>query len=184
MDRPGQNMGTHAPRALFLPQSCIDYAKVTRPKTDMVGSVQADFEQIEPYLPERCDSIIDVGCGLAAIDVLLKRRYPEATLTLVDSDGDEPFYAYQSRGKPYGSRAAAEEMLSAHGIDDYRWLPAGTRDLRADLVISLLFWGFHYPLSVYDVQGYCIADLRKPNEPARGVVIAESAKYNRCAFTC
>jgi hypothetical protein len=54
---------------------------------DYVLSLVGDFEQITPYLPEKVNSILDIGCGLGGIDILLKQRFPEAHLSLLDSDG-------------------------------------------------------------------------------------------------
>lgn len=170
---------------ILIPQSCIQAAKKFRPHGDYAAEVEKDFAEIDPYLPEFADSIIDIGCGLAGIDVYLKRRYPHAHLTLLDGDGDLPVYGWGETNNPYGSKALADELLEANGVRADRWVKADTRDhLRSDLVVSLVAWGFHFPLKTYDVRGFCIADLRKSYEPARGIVISENDKVARCAFTC
>lgn len=154
-----------------------------RPEGDYAADVEADFRMIEPYLPEKVDSIIDIGCGLAGIDVYLKRKYPHAHLTLVDNDGEVASYGYSGRSGGYGSRELALEFLAEHGITVDEWLDADTaRPLKADLVVSILAWGFHYPLSSYKVHGFCIADIRKKCEAPRGRVIMEGLKHFRCAF--
>lgn len=156
-----------------------------RPHSDYQTEVVADFTQIEPYLPSQASSILDIGCGLAGISALLKKKYPEAKLTLLDSDGDNALYSWEDNSYAYGSRDKAERLLEANGVSDYEWLPAGYKGkLKADLVVSLLAWGFHFPLRTYDVSGFCIADLRKHHEEARGKVISENSKVARCAFTC
>lgn len=156
-----------------------------RPNGDYASEVEADFAQIEPFLPSQASSILDIGCGLAGIDVFLKRKYPGARLTLLDSDGDVAVYGWGEVNNPYGSRALAEELLMVNGVQVDEWLPAGTKGkLKADLVVSLVAWGFHFPLSTYDVEGFCIADFRKGREPLRGTVIVENGKLARCAFTC
>ena len=147
-------------------------------------SVAADFLQIKPRLPISVKRILDIGCGMAGIDVLLKRLYPDAELWLLDGDGADPRDGWQaSRPESFSSRAAANELLAANDIKADRWVDINTPEhLEADLVISLASWGYHYPLSTYNVTGYCIADLRKSEEKARGIVIHEYPKRNRCAW--
>jgi hypothetical protein len=141
---------------------------------------------IEPFLPSNVESILDIGCGMAGIDVFLKRKFPSARLELLDGDGKhQAAYGFSPDAKPYSSRAATSALLEANGVSCDRWHEAGTKEeLKADLVISLLSWGFHYPLSTYKVRGFCIADLRKSHEKPRGTVIFQAPKFERCAFAC
>jgi len=147
-------------------------------------SYAADYHQLRSFLPERADVILDIGCGMAGFDVLLKRHSPAAELWLLDGDGADPRDGWErKRPEAFSSRAAADELLAANGIKADRWIDINTPEhLRADLVISLASWGYHYPISTYNVTGFCIADLRKSEEPARGKVIFEYAKRNRCAW--
>ena len=143
-----------------------------------------DFKEIEPYLPESVNSILDIGCGLAGIDIWLKQKYPEARLILLDSDGDSWGAGWNQSMRPFTSRQAAESLLFANGVKVDEWKDVGTKEeLQAELVISLLSWGFHYPLDTYKVKGTCIADLRRNREPPRGEVIATTDKYSRCLFS-
>lgn len=145
--------------------------------------VKKDFEQIEPYLPETVNSILDIGCGMAGIDVFLKRKYPDAKLYLLDGDGEKFGAGWNKKLEPFSSRSIAEKLLKANGVEVDGWYDIGTPEkLAADLVISLLSWGFHYPLDTYKVSGFVICDLRVDRERPRGKVIAETAKYHRCAF--
>lgn len=150
------------------------------------SAVEEDYTILLPHLPAKVDVILDVGCGMAGIDVLLSRHYPDALFLLLDGDGADPRDGWEkNRPEPFSSRAAAEELLIANGVDRgrWRWIAVNTKEaLRADLVISLASWGYHYPIKTYDVTGYCIADLRRSEEPARGVVIHKGAKFDRCAW--
>jgi hypothetical protein len=123
---------------------------------------------------------------MAGIDVLLKRKYPNAQLTLLDGNGDAFSAGWNPKMRGFNSRDATEQLLAANGIlpyDVHGWYNVGTtKHLRADLVISLASWGYHYPLSTYMVSGYCIADLRKATEPKRGRIIREYPKRVRCAW--
>jgi len=167
-----------------IPDRCKHYFALQRPEvTDFVSSVEDDFKTLEAYLPENVNSILDIGCGMAGIDIPLKKRYPEASLNLLDSDGKKCDYGWKTSCAPYNSREATDELLKENNVKVDRWIEAGTQELLIfDLIISIISWGFHYPLSTYNVKGFCFADLRKGKEPVRGRVIYEALKYNRCAF--
>lgn len=171
---------------MIVPEGCERWLKVQRPQGDYRKEIELDFLMIEPHLPERVESILDIGCGMAGIDVFLKRKYPTARLELLDGDGDmRPSYGFNRRCKPYNSRQATAELLKANGVSIDRWHDIGTKDeLKADLVISLISWGFHYPLAMYKASGLCIADLRREYEEPRGKVIYQALKYDRCVFAC
>jgi hypothetical protein len=170
-----------------VPESAIHYIRMHRthiqPEEYQESCLQ-DYTMIYKYLPEKVGSIIDIGCGMAGIDVFLKRRYPDAELYLLDGDGDEFACGWNDTMKPFSSREAAEELLGLNGIKVTGWLPVNTKKkLKADLIISLLSYGFHYPISAYDCEGTMLCDLRTGMEPKRGTVIAYNNKYNRCIWT-
>jgi hypothetical protein len=147
------------------------------------GSIQADYKHILLFLPVQVTRILDIGCGMAGIDVLLKRHYPDAELWLLDSDGDEQRNGWNKSLGAFSSRSAADELLALNGVKADRWIDVNTKEpLKADLVISLASWGYHYPLSTYDVTGFCIADLRRKVEPQRGQIVSEYEKRLRCAW--
>ncbi len=176
-----------------IPPSAVQFLYWHRKRHlgDFGGSMRQDYQEILPYLPAKVDTILDIGCGLAGVDVLLKRHYPEAQLWLLDSDGARPppgltlapHAGWNKVMEPFSSRRVADELLALNGVKADRWIDVGTKEaLVADLVISLASWGFHYPLSSYNVKGFCIADLRKGQEPKRGKVIAEYPKRFLCAW--
>lgn len=171
---------------MLIPEECLPWIKKQRPDSDYLKELQEDFAAIEPFLPERVGSILDIGCGMGGISVLLKKKYPEARLELLDGDNaGDAMYGFNLVCHPYNSREATEAFLKANGVSCGKWHDVGTQEhLKADLVISLISWGFHYPLSTYKVSGFCVADLRKKREAPRGRVITETFKYNRCAFVC
>lgn len=146
--------------------------------------LQEQFDLIKPFLPATVARILDIGCGMAGIDVLLKAHYPTAELWLLDGDGDDPRTGWNSSLGAFNSRLVADEFLGANGVKADRWINIDTKEhLQADLVISLASWGYHYPIKMYSVSGYCIADLRKPHEPVRGRIIQTYPKRNLCAWT-
>lgn len=170
---------------VVIPETALRHLKRHRNRgsADFPKSLADDYRLIERYLPEKATRIIDIGCGMAGIDVLLKRRYPDAELWLLDGDGDDPRDGWNETLGAFSSRDEANKLLEANGLQADRWLDIGTKEhLQADLIISLASWGYHYPISTYHVTGYCIADLRKKVEPRRGKVIMEYPKRLLCAW--
>lgn len=173
---------------LVVPDSAYKWIKLHRTHispTEYGDDVKADFFRIEPWLPDRVESIVDIGCGMAGIDVFLKERYPDAKLYLLDGDGDEKNFrgGFDDEMQPFNSKSATEEFLTSNGVDEFEWIDAGIKEqIKADLVVSLLSWGFHYPLDVYNVTGLCVADLRTDQYKTKGDLIWQTPKFRRCIW--
>jgi SAM-dependent methyltransferase len=118
------------------------------------SDVLSDFESLMPYLPQTAAASLDIGCGMAAIDVLLWRHYANPTIHLLDGTGHTDvrilFHPVMS---PYNSMPVARQLLERNGVPHesvVEWPPEPQAAVPAcDLVISLLSWGFHYPVSTY-----------------------------------
>ena len=140
--------------------------------------MQADYESIREYLPVvENPRIVDIGCGIAGIDVLLSQHYAHtAKFVLVDKTQIDAkiHYGFKTNASFYNNLSLAKEVLVRNGTD------AGNVRLMtpeefiadppaADIVISLESWGFHYPLSTYmktvkqsiSSGGTIIVELRK-----------------------
>lgn len=191
---------------LIIPDACVPFIRWQRSrfiKSKVPGDAEVkrryaewvaqDFAGMEPYLPARVDSILEIGCGMAAIEVYLKHKYPDARLSLLDGTGanivekgapaETGKGGWQDTLKPYNSRTHTELLLGANGVTVDRWIDIGTKEhLTADLVVSMASWGYHYPLSTYSTAGLHIVDLRRGREKSRGEVIFVGPKYDRCLF--
>jgi SAM-dependent methyltransferase len=120
----------------------------------------AEYDQLRPYLPAAAGSLLDVGCGIAGIDALLYRHYLASArpvqVHLLDKEGtSEVYYGFRDAAAFYNSLDLARAFLVANGVaDDHvhtfdanaTGFPRGTR---YDLIISLLSWGHHYPVTTY-----------------------------------
>ena len=157
--------------------------RVERSRRDKVArafeeGLERDLVSLRPFLPERAASVLDIGCGLGGIDLLLHRHYaPDSpSLALLDRDGvsSDVFYGYEDDAASYASLVHARQFLEENGVPpadvstfdaDRDGYPA---DATYDLIVSLISWGFHYPVSTYldDVQrtlapgGTLIVDVR------------------------
>ena len=160
-----------------------------------------DFASLQPHLPERCDSLLDVGCGLAGIDLLLHRHYGNPSVSLLDREGvsDTVYYGFKDEAAHYASLDHARRFLEANGVpaDSVHTFDADRDGYPADgafdLIISIVSWGFHYPLDTYlaDVErtlapgGTLIVDVRENTgaEEALGrlgpVTLVESSRVRR-----
>ncbi len=151
---------------MIIPESALPWVQLHR--TGASGDVATAYTEVVvrdydefikgPWLPESCKDILDIGCGMAGIDVLLYRHYDKPRLVLLDGDGQvenhEDKINFHPEGmKPFNDMAAMKELLSANAVDleQVFTLPIGYEGAssRIDLCISLLSWGWHYPVNTY-----------------------------------
>jgi SAM-dependent methyltransferase len=115
---------------------------------------------MKPHLPLDVNAILDIGCGVAGIDILLHRHYGEAShihYYLLDRTevSDRVFYGYKPEAAFCNSLQVAEALLASNGIQSecIKTLPVSSDYCfeagEVDLVISLLSWGSHYPIPMY-----------------------------------
>lgn len=172
--------------------------------------IEQEYRTLVPVLPLRCSSILDIGCGVAGIDILLDHHYARQapTIYLLDKSHVERsvYYLFRERGAFYTSLEVARSLLMRNGIAKERihLLTANDEneirvDGRIDLVISLLSWGFHYPVATYGERvrellsetGVAILDVRKGTDGMEVLqrlfrsteVIADTPKYQRVAVS-
>ena len=132
------------------------------------SGLMSDLLCIAGHLPKRCESIVDIGCGVAGLDVLLWRYYTmhgqEPYIWLLDKTHveDKIWYGYREKAAYYNSLEVAERVMSINGVPDKNCSSHAPGDyyfLRAnhvDLVVSSLAWGFHFPVMTYRDQ---VADV-------------------------
>lgn len=143
---------------MIIPKSCATYTKLQRTGgVDYALSIEQDYAEIQPYLPYRAVTVWDIGAGVGGIDVRLYHRYSNPSLYLTDYNtvDDAIYYGYKQKTAAYNSLDAAHELLTTNGVlpediylDDLS-LRRRARPIKADIVISLLSCGFHFPLAAY-----------------------------------
>lgn len=149
---------------LLVPDDAYPYLQMQRGAiSDMRGdqavwlqhytdAVFSEFDSIEPYLPKRCDSILDVGSGLGGIDALLNRHYGgECQVTLLDGVDDKPMM--ESHAKTFNHMGIAKKFLGINGVKQIDYIDANSRTWAAprffDLIVSFKSWCFHYEPARY-----------------------------------
>ena len=183
-----------------------------RIKAHYVADMDQEYQSMKAYLPLACSSVLDIGCGVAGIDVFLRQHYQDQNhaqaqalqFFLLDKSQLETrvFYGFQSHGAFYNSLAVAKNVLVLNGVADDHVITLEASDDntiaiqdRIDFVISLISWGFHYPVETYvqavyqllSEQGRLILDVRKKTDGLARLkdwfsacnIIAEEKKYVR-----
>lgn len=198
--------------SIQVPASCLPQilAQRTGCKTveDPVGawvkSIDADWHQLEAFLPAQIHNSLDIGCGLAGFDVLLWRKY-HGFMYLLDRDAFEkkPVYGFGESPSAYCKFDQVEEMMRANDVfklDFETILSVFEMIPTVDLVTSFIAWGFHFPVDVYLSEvarvlrpgGRLIIDIRRGTyTEARQKIAAaigplrktlQTEKYIRCVF--
>lgn len=187
---------------LVVPEQCIALLREQRThyndiREEYGREIAATFDTFRDYLPESADHILDIGSGMAGIDVFLGKRYPSATIHLLDKSGVSPKINAGFNGRAadfahYNDFDAAVDLLRANGVEndiichDMHRHPFP--DQVFDVVVSLLSWGFHYPISTYapKCRGAMVVDVRKGTDGEERLaeygsltVAHEGKKYRR-----
>jgi SAM-dependent methyltransferase len=177
-----------------------------RIKTFYSRDMEQEFNSLREHLPSQVGCVLDIGCGVAGIDAYLFKHFHSAPpeFFLLDRSQTEPgvFYGFKSRGAFYNSLEIARTLLTSNDVPsgNIHLVEATTSneiniDAEPDLVISLISWGFHYPVETYlerthEVMkngGRLIIDVRKGTGGVEALrqkfrqvdVIADEEKYQR-----
>lgn len=192
---------------LSVPDVCLPLLKeqrtcYTEHARQYSDELARTFDGFAPFLPHRVDSILDIGCGMAGIDVFLARRYPDAEIHLLDKQGVSETINAGYNGSAdefahYHDFSAAMALLSANGVKNKIFCHDVRRDSfpnqEFDVVVSLLSWGFHYPIDTYapKCRGVIVVDVRRETggelrlaKHGDLTVIHESNKYCRVLVKC
>lgn len=149
-------------------------------RSSFIQDMENEYLSIKPFLPKNCRSVLDIGCGVAGIDVFINSHYHDfpPTFYLLDKTKIEKnvYYGFKEKGAFYNSLEIAKNLLKKNGVSSSSIMPIEATDDNAinidseiDLAISLISWGFHYPVetylnSVYSLLskgGTIIIDIRK-----------------------
>jgi len=136
--------------------------------------IDYDLALMRPHLPKDAKRILDIGSGIAAIDVRLHQIYPDAHFYLLDATGLDVRYGIETEQAFYNSQAVAQGLLGRNGVPSSQVhlleaTPAYEIDIGdVDLALSLFSWGWHYPLGAYAAAvakavvpgGVLVADVR------------------------
>ena len=140
--------------------------------------VRIKANTIIKHIPESTSSILDIGCGIAGLDLIFNEFFNLSKIYLLDKTKTEEdiWYGFKKSGAFYNSLELAKETLVLNSVDrdiielidapDDGKIPLEKESV--DLVISTISWGFHYPINFYlksvfnllNKDGLVILDLR------------------------
>ena len=143
------------------------------------ADMEAEFDSIIDHLPTCLNNVLDIGCGIGGIDALIAAHYKyNINVFLIDKSvvDKDLHYGYDAKGSCYNSLTYSKKFLTDNGVPNDRiFLQEANEkntivfDARFDLIISLISWGFHYPVQTYldfvykqlATDGLLIIDVRK-----------------------
>ena len=154
---------------LFIYEKALGLEIATR-KDEIKKNFEEDISQeymgIKSHLPQTCSSILDIGCGVGAINIFFFQHYHSSNTVqfyLLDKTATDKkiYYGFQPKGAFYNSLPGACKLLVSNGIPESNIhlleVPADYQinaPQGLDLIISSLSWGWHYPVSTYLDQVY------------------------------
>ena len=193
--------------SLIVPPECLPLLREQRTHHADVAAeygreLAATFAGIAAHLPGTARRVLDIGSGMAGIDVFLSRRYPGAEIHLLDKQGvssriNAGYNDSAEKFAHYNDFMLAQELLRQNGVQntivchDMRRDPFPDMDF--DIVVSLLSWGFHYPIETYAPRctGTLVADVRRGTDGLQALgtmgsvsVVHEAEKYQRVVVRC
>lgn len=122
------------------------------------ADMRSEYDSIREVLPENAADILDIGCGIAGIDVYLFEHYGRTPmLHLMDKTQIDPiYYGYKSKAAFYNDMSLTRRFLALNGVPEtkFRFIEAAAGNIdragrKFDLVLSMIAWGFHFPLALY-----------------------------------
>jgi len=117
-----------------------------------------EFDEIQKFLPKSAENILDIGCGIGAIDIFLNKYYNNLSkFHLVDKNYISKKIVYgfsRSETEGYNNLYTTKNFLLANKVDEkniciYDIDKDKLSEINYDLVISLVSWCYHYPLETY-----------------------------------
>lgn len=140
------------------------------------ADISKEFDEIHAVLSANPPkSITDIGCGYALFDCLAAKAYG-SKVTLIDTESnDRRHFGFESDGAAYSDLDKAVRFLTCNGVaqDRIKAVNPTKYDIKtlkkADLAVSFLACGFHFPVSAYmdffrnnlKKSGRIILDLRR-----------------------
>ncbi len=185
------------------------YLREDQIKEQYLREIEKDYHEIKEHLPGTVTSILDIGCGVGGINLFLSSHYEDKQpiFYLFDKTqvSDSVYYQFKDDSAFYNSLEVAAETLRNNNVDEKNLHKLDAHEFNlseldgVDLCISLISWGFHYPLDTYldDVldclaeNGSLLLDFRKGTGQFEKAiehfedheVIVDAEKYRRTLLT-
>ncbi len=132
-----------------------------------------DFNTLKDWFPRNTLSVLDIGCGLGSVNILIARKKDVENINIIEGEGTEnKRTSFHDNIKAWADRELARDFIQANvpgkcAVVPYPPDPELT--ILADLIISFKSWGHHYPVGIYidlvkrslKPGGRVVMDIRK-----------------------
>lgn len=123
------------------------------------GIMEENAQKILPHIPINTRVLMDIGCGIAGVNIFLYEKLNLEKIYLLDKSAvDESiWYMFKEKGAFYNSLELAKQTMVDNGVPEHVVEPITAPDdgvIRVaegstDLIISTISWGYHYPIEIY-----------------------------------
>ena len=117
---------------------------------------EKEYETIKNFLPSNALNILDIGCGLAILDIFLAQNYEKPNFFLIDKNKVDLKikYGFSKNYESYNNLNETKKILLANNILDEQIFIKNAEEKidinkKMDLVLSIKSMAFHYPLENY-----------------------------------
>lgn len=150
---------------LIIPDSVYPYLRVQKGEINHIedraeferaynDGLQKQFDVIKPFLPEILGASLDIGSGMAGIDILLQKEFNNF-VALIDAEETPPICT--KHDVPFNSKNITFEFFRANNAKLWGYFPAEDINLKndpvnpfkADLIHSVGSYCFHYSPEKY-----------------------------------
>lgn len=139
--------------------------------------MKTEWELLCHALPQDIKRILDIGCGIGGIHKFTFRDYQPEMIVLADYNTIERrvYYRFHRKAAVYSSLRDTQNYLTYHGVPSscLKLIDLGNEelphDIKFDFIMSLLSWGYHYPIQRY-------VDYVRDHLTDRGVVLLDCRK--------
>ena len=139
-----------------------------------------EFNSIKSYLPKSSKNILDIGCGLGAINIYLNDYYSNKSyFTLIDKNyvDKKVAYGFNNNSESYNKLETTKDFLILNGFKtkQLKLINADENFVinnKYELIISLFSMGYHYPIENY------IDIIKKNSRKSTKVIFDLSMEYN------
>jgi hypothetical protein len=140
--------------------------------------------------------IVDIGAGVAVVDLLLYSYIPNSQFYLIDKEvweldkpeNSPPLVSFSKKYPRYNTWSPVKDAISTSKFDLHRFNFLDTEDTfpkDVDVVMSYLSWCFHYPKEIYwdqvmanlKTNGKLVLDVRPMHDQD---VIGEISEQLKC----
>ena len=149
-------------------------------ETKYLALMKETAEDFLEHMPPSTSSILDIGSGLAGVDLFFYHALNTPKLYLLDKSQleDKVWYMFEEKAAFYSSHEIATEMLTLNGVKaedittidarDDGVIPIAPKSI--DAVVSTVSWGFMYPVTPYlaSVSGALTRRWRCNNRYSKG----------------